>query len=378
MFRTRPLRSILVIGVSAAISLLTGGHIFGANLRSFNINAWSGGPVVDAQTKHFDHCAATSSNDDGVSIGYEVDREYQWHFLFSSAKWDFTSGGSFYLTLRLNDRPLPGQRGLIRGNQTLLVEPSDGINVTDAFRIGGNLRVAIGGTVLNFEIRDTNDVMDVLVQCVAQELHQPVRPKTYQMVRSVPSSRLPQKVSPPVNANIAEATALADNIIASAEIKDAQMLPLTEFAADPTIKAGWKSGPLTVTISMLLGEFTKLNDVALSLINYELRICQNQLFVATAADTLDRSPIKRVLTICRSPEAAASKYRVVVPRPKGGYYVLTTLIQGVEFTAAPDRPATDMDRKLRAFVMSAISKMDPTTGSSNNQQDDSRDGKSAN
>jgi hypothetical protein len=345
--------------VLVAASLLLGGQVYAANARSFNINAWSGGPAFDERWKHFDHCSATSSNDRGISIAYVVNSQYEWQFVFSSANWDFTSGGSFYLNLRLNDRSLPGQRGLVRGNQTLLFAPSDGINVADALRIGGNLGVAVGGTFFTFELRDTNDVMNALVQCVAQEVGLPPHSKPNQMLRSGPSSRLQQRASSSP-ANIAEATALASNIIASAEIKDAQLLPPKENTADPNVGAAWKAGPLTVTISVLPSEFTKINDVAMSSINDELRICPNQLFAATAAEIIDQSPVRRLLTVCHSPEAAASKYRLVVPRPKGGYYVVTVLVQGVEFVASPDRPATNMDRKIRAVITNALSKMDQT------------------
>jgi hypothetical protein len=66
----------------------------------------------------------------------------------------------------------------------------------------------------------------------------------------------------------------------------------------------------------------------------------------------------RILAICNAPESAASKYYLVVPRAKGGAYAVMTLVRAIDFTATLRRPAKDLNDKIRAIILTAISKLD--------------------
>jgi hypothetical protein len=54
---------------------------------------------------------------------------------------------------------------------------------------------------------------------------------------------------------------------------------------------------------------------------------------------------------------SASSYYFLFPRKQGGLYLMTTTTSGVEVTPNAEKNAKEIDRRVRATIMTAQSKM---------------------
>src|SRR5262245_53371561 len=80
--------------------------------KQFRLAGWSGGAVVNEQTKRFAHCSASLSNPTGTSISYALNGQYGWALSFSNPAWRFSPGFSLTAALRIDGRLIPNQRAV--------------------------------------------------------------------------------------------------------------------------------------------------------------------------------------------------------------------------------------------------------------------------
>src|SRR3954467_7653301 len=53
--------------------------------NSIRLGGWSGGPSFNPSSKKFDYCAATLTNNEGISVSYSVDHQFHWRLAFANA-----------------------------------------------------------------------------------------------------------------------------------------------------------------------------------------------------------------------------------------------------------------------------------------------------
>src|SRR4051794_15589797 len=87
-----------------AVSVLLASH--GRSMafsKVFTVAHWSAIAYFNDKNKQLEYCSASSTNKDGMTIAYAVDRRFVWKLAFSSPAWDLMVGHTINITLKVGE-----------------------------------------------------------------------------------------------------------------------------------------------------------------------------------------------------------------------------------------------------------------------------------
>src|SRR5262249_44796497 len=235
----------------------------------------------------------------------------------------------------------------------------DPIALFERLRTGRSLRVQAGGLSLGLDLADSDDVMYALVRCVAQQLPRKPAPRTSPAAPARPLQPLPPA---DVDAH-SESQALIKDLLAQIGLSEYRLVAASEVPFAYRHDAAWKKGPLGGTVSLLPADRAAspenlANDIWLS----GSQSCRDRFVLITASETVDQTALSRVFTLCRSPEGPITTYYLLVPRPDGGSYLVSTINTGLEFLTS--RPAEQLDDRIRPLIVGVIARQKQTGSAS--------------
>jgi hypothetical protein len=350
------MRRIVVVAGLLSGSLIVGPSVHAATVTNpIRIANWSGGSYSKENSKQFDHCGASATSSGGNAISYSVNREYRWRLTFSNPAWNFTSGLSLNLLLAMGERDHIRGRAVAVEKQVLEVVVDDNISLFARLAMGGQMKVTAGGLAFEFQLADSDEVLTALAQCVMRSTGIAQNTKSKR-----PGAQRAAQPAPALDAAAdEEARALAADLVGYAGITGARMSSLGEGSAEPRAAAVWKAGLVTGTVSVLgPNDVAKVEEMPDKLIDSEARKCPGGLFFLSELDAIDQSPVARVFTSCKAPEATTWSYYLAVPRPNGGLFLLSTMTKGSGFAGAVQRQAELVDAKVRATIMTSLRRLD--------------------
>jgi len=315
------------------------------------VGNWSGAPQFDSRTKQFERCSASQNNGSGTTITFSLDRTFAWGLGFSNPSWAFASGHSLGLILTLGKSEQVRQDAQVADAHRLELRLDDSMTLFARLRVMPQLRAAAGGLTFSFDMRDNHEIMSALAQCVLKHGGPPLNPRT----KTPPRPSDPLKVLDRSDAVRAEASAIAQDVIGYAEIRGAQVLTNNQTPDGMQAHAIWKAGHITGMVSALQpGQVASAESLAVDLIRHAATNCQGRLFVAAMPDRIERMTVRRAFTSCQSEAATASIFQTIAPRSSGGFYLLTVMIDRVEYIGAIQGSAEEVDAKVRAVLPSVL------------------------
>jgi hypothetical protein len=331
---------------------------FAKTVKPFRIFDWLGGATFDDQTNQFVSCSANSTNSRGISISYLVNDQYAWTLAFSNSSWNFSPGFTFVLALKINDQMFSNQRAVFVSNQALQIHLSDSLPVFEMLQNGRKLQVQARGINFDFELNASDEVLFALVDCVDRH--------TARGHHSKSNSRNAKRASavklPVIRdaAAMAEATSLASQIVAHAQIPNSQVLSPKDIPSGLQVDAVWKSGLVLGSVEILPPNANaKIGDVAIKIVEQAASGCRGKLFAATTLGEIDQSKVVRAVTSCRSADMITTRNYLGIPRDSGGYYVLGTSENGFDAAHPKQRPAKELANKISAVITQVLSKFKP-------------------
>lgn len=316
-------------------------------LRTFRVENWQGGAYARRGTSEFNHCAASARYKSGVLMMFAINRAYQWSLGFASPQWTLVRGNRYPIEFRIDgSAPIVGTAVAIGANQ-VEVPLADDSALFEKFRWGRLLRVASAGHVLEFRLTDTAVLLPELLRCVAHYVR--TRPPASTAGGFFTPQPAPTPAPATAAANRAEATTFAANLLAQSGLTGFRILGPDEIG---TLKAdaAWRAGSVIGTVSILSPSDLTLERIPGRLIAAAAQDCQGKFFSGSLPDTQGGAPAARVFTACQNGDDTLTVYYLGVPRPAGGFYVLTTSAFGNE------QPAKEADQTLRAAVYKVLSK----------------------
>jgi hypothetical protein len=343
--------------VLAAINLLSSGIAYAAGDGAFRISDWMGRAYWNKQEKQLDHCSAQLTNADKITIIYSLDRQYVWSLELSSPAWNFTKGASFQVAFGLGDRGNLRLQAVATEAQLVQVQLPDSLTTFESFRRVIQIGFIAGGLTSNFDLTYNNQVLTALTKCV-------VRYGAFSRSRAAITAWLKSSVGPKSNtindASIHnEASALATNIMTEVAIPNAASVPQNEIFAGLAGDAIWKVEKLLFTVSILPHtETSVVDDLPRLIIGGDAQKCRGDLFSGAKIDVIGPLRVARAITNCLTSQTTTTVYYLAIPRKQGGVYLLATVTNGFEITALGGQTAEDVDNKIRASIIVAISKLD--------------------
>ena len=343
-----------------AICLL--GCIFGgspartANDNSFQIGDWTGRAHWKPKEKQLDHCSAQQTNPDRITIIYSVDRHFMWTFELSNPSWNFPKGAAFEVAFGTGSGTYSRQRVTALDAKLVRVQLSDTVNAFDVFRRIVRLDLIAGGLTSSFDMTYVNQVLIALTRCVTRY---GATPKSRAAIAAWLKSPIGAAFGPKNDPAIQkEATALAASIISEAQLANATNMTRANLSPGAEGNSVWKIGESLFTVSILpKGETPDIADLSDLIVGADAQRCRGDFFSSATLDVIETIGAARAYTNCQTEQALSSTYYLVIPRKQGGLYLLTTSTSGGAVTPSAEKNAKEIDERLRAIVMPALSKM---------------------
>jgi len=362
------MRRNLVLALSTfAFGLLgamaTNPAVAAAPAGTLQIGAWSGGPQFDSRTRQFERCAASMNNGSGTTLTFSIDRNFSWALGLSNPSWSFGKGHSFGLILTFGKQAQIRQNALAVGVDRLELQLDDSLTVFARLRLLPQLKATAGGMVVSFDLRDNEEVMSALAQCALQQIF----PAPARSAKSKNPARPtdPLQALDRSDAMRAEASGIAADLLSFAGIRDARVLANNETPGDVTAHAIWRTGHVTGAVSIVpAAKSAGLRALAAELVRYGSAKCPGRFFVAAMPDEIERVPVLRLFTSCQAEPATSSVHYTLAVRATGGIYVLSAMIDRVEYIGATQGSAEDLDGKIRTVLPGVLARAAQQSGSS--------------
>jgi hypothetical protein len=324
---------------------------------ALQIGGWSGGPQFDSRTRQFERCTATLNNGSGTNVSFSIDRKFGWRLGFSNPSWSFGKGHSIGLMLAIGKRFQIRQTAHAVDVDRLELQLDDSLTVFAQLRLISQLRAVAGGMSVSFELRDSDEVMAALAQCALQQ-------SALQQGAAQPrpaKSKTPARPPDPMqaldrsDAMRAEASGIAADLLSFAGISGARVLANNETPDDARGHSIWRTGHVTGTVSIFAGK-SGLDGLAGDLVRHGAAKCPGRFFVAATPDEIERIAIVRLFTSCQAEPATTSIFHTLVARSAGGLYLLTVMIDRVEYIGATQGSAEDLDGKIRTVLPGVLAR----------------------
>ena len=271
----------------------------------------------------------------------------------ASAAWNFTKGASFQVAFGLGNSGSLRMQATATETQLVRVQLPDSLTVFNSFTHIIQAGFVAGGLTSHFDLTYNNQVLTALTKCVA-------RFGSSGRTRATVAAWLKSLVAPRDDPSIHnEASVLATNIMTEAAIPGTASIPQNAIPAGLTGDAFWKIGKVLFTVSILPQiEASAFNDLPGLVIGGNAQKCRGDFFAGAMIDAIGTLRAARAITSCLTPDATTTIYYLAIPRKNGGIYLLATLSNGFEFPALGDRTAEDVDGKVRASIVVALSKLE--------------------
>jgi len=316
------------------------------------IGNWSGGAYSKEQSRLFDHCRASASNLSGTAVSFAVNRA-RWSVMFSNPAWNFASGHSLPLILKLDDDDTIRGQAVAIERELLEVVVEDNMALFARLRSAAKMKVTAGGLAFDFELVEGDDVLSALSRCLMHSTG---------MAGSSESSKGKRTSEKPVplrtdGAATEEARTLAAEILGFARWPNSRLVATSDSAMEPRPQAGFKVGLVSGTLAVL-ADAGRIEGVSDQLIGYEARQCQGGgLFFVAEMNAIDGVSVARLFASCKMPEAVSYRYHLVTPRAKGGAYLISSTTHGGGFAGVLQRQTEEVDTKVRAVITSVLKRL---------------------
>src|SRR5262249_28264952 len=155
-----------------------------------------------------------------------------------------------------------------------------------------------------------------------------------------------------------EAAALAAIVMSEAQLGNAASVKPGDVPAGVDGDTVWKIGENLLAISILPKDKTpEIADLADLIVGGDAQRCRGDFFSGATLDVIETVGVARAYTSCQAEQTSMSIHYFILPRSQGGLYLVTTTTSGVAVTPIAEKNATEIDGRIRATIMAALSKM---------------------
>jgi hypothetical protein len=345
-----------LLGICLASSLFGGSIARAANDTTFQIGDWTGRAHWNQKEKHLDRCSAQLTNPDKITVIYSLDRHYLWTFELSNPTWNFPKGAAFEVAFGTGNGNYFRQRVTALDAKLVRVQLPDTVSAFEAFRRIGRLELAAGGLTSSFDMAYANQVLTALTRCVTRF---GTTPKSRAAISAWLKSSVGPASGPSNDPGVrTEATALATSLVSEAQLATVASVKPADPPAGVDGDTVWKVGENLFSISILpKEEVPEIADLSDLIVGGDAQKCRGDFFSGATLDVIETVGVARAYTNCQTEQASVATYYFILPRKQGGLYLVTTKTSGVEVTPTAEKNAREIDGRVRATIMTALSKM---------------------
>jgi hypothetical protein len=375
------MRVFAIAAVAAAVSLAAPAKA--ATITNYKVSSWDLAAFSDDKTGRFTHCAASARYRSGILLLFSVSDTFQWSIGFSSPEWDLRQGRSFDVDFRIDGGRAHSVRGIAANTRLIRATLPDSVDLFNQFRYGNRLVVRVDDrTPVNFDLTDTNPMLTEILRCAQKYKDYAERPASRprestregerdaglrsdtnrspanrntgvgsdgsfrerndnNRVARVPDRNEETRRSPerqpapspnislgPTPESRAEATQIATDILRRAnftfEFQKPEQLTASQRDRNDVI---WRAEEFLGTLRIFPdARADTIEKIRSDVISADTATCKGKLDTGTLPTPADSKSVT-MFTACKG-EQVMSTYYIILPRRKGGIYLLGILGSG--------------------------------------------------
>jgi hypothetical protein len=135
-------------------------------LSTLTVGNWSGGAYSAPGSRDFDHCAAETLYDSGITLGFTVTNTFQWGMYFYNPAWKLTTGTSYPLAFTIDYSPPDTATAIAYAYDAVDVPLTPDMTLFNRFIAGERLKVEAAHENFVFNLTDTSKLLPDLLNCV--------------------------------------------------------------------------------------------------------------------------------------------------------------------------------------------------------------------
>jgi len=137
-----------------------------ATIASYKIAGWNVGAYTNDSTSRFSHCAASAEYRNGLILLFSVSESLQWSIGFSSPEWNLRQGREFNIEYRIDGGRINEVRGMAASNRLIRAPLPDSVELFNQFRQGYRLVVSVNDNPqASFNLTNTNPMLIEILRC---------------------------------------------------------------------------------------------------------------------------------------------------------------------------------------------------------------------
>jgi hypothetical protein len=374
------MRLLAAATITAAISSAT--PLIAAQIGNYKVATWDVGVYTNDQNGRFTHCAAAARYQSGITLLFSVSESLEWAIGFSSPEWNLREGRNFDVDFRVDGNRTYTVNGRAVNNRLIRATLPDSAELFNQFRYGYRILARVDNNrEVTFNLQNTNPMLTDLLNCARKykgyvdrpgsnrpreddrdtgdrrgDNRTPPPPK--QQTQQNPGSgssgsfsnqgdsrvaRIPDRErdnrdrdrdqdmtklerQPPIPQNPtpetrAEATQIATDILRRANFTFEFQKP------DERNDVTWRAEEFLGTLRILPGVRAEtIEKIRSEVVASDQTACKGKFDTGTLPAMADSKSVT-MFTSCKG-EKASSTYYILLPRRKGGIYLLGILGSG--------------------------------------------------
>lgn len=334
---------------TVGVALLAPASAGAATIQSYKVSNWDLGAYSNNSTGRFTHCAASGRYRNGLTLIFSVTESLNWGISFLNPEWNIREGRVIDIEFQIDSGRVNRATARAVASKQIVAKLPDSANLFNQFRYGSRLVVSINdGKPVLFNLSDTNAMLTEVLRCAnrykgyvdrgGNSLRDADRNSG---LRDDGLSRLPnsrdddlrneRRQTPPAPSkqgttptpeSQAEAREVVTNILRRANFDYEVQKP--EQLSDElrnTFDAVWRGDGVLGTLRILSGSrAATIDKVRGDMISSDAVTCKGK-FASGALPAMSGSQSQTMFTSCEG-QSNWSVYYIVVPRKKGGVYLL--------------------------------------------------------
>ena len=305
------------------------------------LSGWRIGAYTNEQTDRFNHCAAGISYQSGIFFFFAIGRDFGWSMNLANNSWQLQTGSRHPIRYQVDNSRIISGTAMVTGPSLVEIELLDSAALFRLLKAGRTLYVEAAGQTFGFDLTNSSKALDAALRCTSTMV---ARESTNINPFASPSasgtdpfaSAPKQEGNPSRDAARAEAVALTANLLSAAKIDGFTVVDAIPADLD-FFDAMWTAPGV---IGGVIVQPTETTDSALA--GLTGRASANCKGRHASAKLPGKDGIVSLKLICDDAESTV----VILPRSRGGLYVVTILPAPAESTsmlpgAERSAPATE-------------------------------------
>jgi len=329
-----------VVAAAFATVLAAAGPGEAVEVETFEVAGWEGRAFTDDDTGDFSHCAILADYNNGLTLIFSVGADLVWWMSLVNPDWDLEPETDYRIYYKVDGRRFVEDKGFAVDTDQVNVELGPRSAIVDQLRRGKSLRFELGRDSFGFDLDGTSTALAEAYDCTQHHVRVGTRsqPKS-RVADNGPdrSSDRPEDSAMPTASERTEATLFAANLLSTIQATGYALLSAEEvpdvFADHDAVWSG--SGFVGSVRIVSADEGFEVADIRAGVISSDARNCSDKFASGVMqGDTNVQPGSAHLFTACDGGDSPWSVYYTVVPRPRGGHYLVSVLSDGDGTAAA--------------------------------------------